>query len=57
LSRYKNLITVIDEGLKMMWAEGPGGGHYENIKGSHTKAGCGCFVTSSNNAWVVQDFK
>lgn len=57
LTQYKTVSAIIDAGLKMMWGEGPGGGHYENIKGSHTKLGCGCFTTSANGVWVVQDFK
>jgi uncharacterized protein YkwD len=48
---------VIDGGLQMMWDEGPGGGHYENMNsGSYTQVGCGIYVTPANEVWVVQDF-
>jgi hypothetical protein len=46
---------VIQQGLAMMWAEGPGGGHYENMRGSYTQLGCGVFV-NGNEITVVQDF-
>jgi hypothetical protein len=51
------VMQVIDEGLQMMWEEGPGGGHYENMSGDSTQVGCGVFVTGSGDVWVVQDFK
>jgi uncharacterized protein YkwD len=57
LSNYKTVSKVVEEGLKMMWDEGPGGGHYENIKGSHTALGCGILVTEAGRVWVIQDFK
>ncbi len=47
--------AVIQQGLAGMWAEGPGGGHYENMRGSYTKLGCGVFV-NGNEITVVQDF-
>ena len=48
---------VIDDGLKMMWDEGPGGGHHDNMaSGEYTEAGCGLFVTADKQVWVVQDF-
>ena len=47
---------VIDGGLQMMWEEGPGGGHYENMNGGYTQVGCGIYVTPANEVWVVQDF-
>lgn len=57
LRNYRTVAAVVTEGIKMMWDEGPGGGHYENIKGSHTQVGCGIHVTATGNVWVVQDFK
>ena len=48
---------VIDSGLQMMWDEGPGGGHYENMNSSDfTELGCGIYVTGANQVWVVLDF-
>ena len=52
------VLDIIDSGTAMMMAEGPGGGHYENIlRAGATQVGCGVFVLSDNNVWVVQDFK
>jgi uncharacterized protein YkwD len=57
LKSYKSVGNIVKEGTKMMWAEGPGGGHYENIKGDQTQVGCGIFVTAAGGVWIVQDFK
>jgi uncharacterized protein YkwD len=48
--------VVIQQGLAMMWAEGPGGGHYETMRGPYTQLGCGVFV-NGNEITVVQDFR
>lgn len=53
-----SVMNTITQGTASMMDEGPGGGHYENILNSgHTSVGCGIFVTSSNQVWVVQDFR
>lgn len=57
LRNYLTVAKVVQEGAKMMWDEGPGGGHYENIKGSHTQVGCGIYATPSGGVWVIHDFK
>ncbi len=57
LKNYKTVGAVVQKGIQMMWAEGPGGGHYENIKGDQTQVGCGIFVTTTDDVWIVQDFK
>ncbi len=44
------------QGLAGMWAEGPGGGHYENMRGPYTEVGCGVFVNGVDIT-VVQDFR
>ena len=42
--------------LKMMWAEGPGGGHYNNMSNSsYTKVSCG-YATVNGKLWMVQNF-
>lgn len=56
-SRYGGVKGVVEEGTKMMWMEGPGGGHYENIIGDHQAVGCGIYVDGSDSVWIVQDFK
>jgi uncharacterized protein YkwD len=48
--------SVIERGLASMWAEGPGGGHYENIRGPYSQLGCGVFV-NGNEITVVQNFR
>jgi hypothetical protein len=49
-----------------MWAEGPGGGHYENMIGDYASLGCGVFIAThpglrpgaqdGDEITVVQDF-
>ena len=48
--------SVIERGLASMWAEGPGGGHYENIRGPYSQLGCGVFVNGTEIT-VVQNFR
>jgi uncharacterized protein YkwD len=57
LKNYKTVGAVVVQGAKMMWDEGPGGGHYENIKGAHTEVGCGIYVNPAGGVWVIHDFK
>jgi uncharacterized protein YkwD len=47
---------IIQQGLAGMWAEGPGGGHYENIRGPYTQSGCGVSV-QNGEVTVVQAFR
>ena len=47
---------VIDEGTEMMWNEGPGGGHYENIIGDFTGVACGIYF-GGGVVTIVQDFR
>ena len=57
-SDYGGVPGVVTGGLKMMWDEGPGGGHYESMASrQYTKIGCGITVTSRGDVWVVQNFK
>jgi hypothetical protein len=53
---YNSVHGVVQQGLALMWAEGPGGGHYENMRGPFTQLGCGAFV-NGNEVTVVQDFR
>jgi uncharacterized protein YkwD len=44
--------------LDMMWSEGPGGGHYDNMtRSSYTLVACGFYRTSDGRVWAVQDFR
>jgi hypothetical protein len=46
----------ISRALAMMWAEGPGGGHYENMRGRWGFLGCG-IASDSSSATFVQEFR
>jgi len=37
--------------------EGPGGGHYENMRGNYSRVACGYYVTPNNAVWATQDFQ
>lgn len=56
LPPYGSVREIIRHGLAMMWAEGRGGGHYENIAGRYTQVGCGLFI-ESDRVTVVQAFR
>ncbi len=50
--------TMVTSCLKAMWAEGPGGGHYENMKNAkYTQVACGFYTSSGGKVWAVQNFK
>jgi hypothetical protein len=49
--------TMIPECLKAMWAEGPGGGHYEAMSSHlYTKVSCGFGTAPDGSIWAVQNF-
>jgi hypothetical protein len=49
---------MIKNCLRTMWNEGPGGGHYENMRSSrYTKVACGVAQTSAGKYWAVQNFR
>lgn len=44
--------------LQGMWNEGPGGGHYENMKSPTAKeVWCGFYTAPDGAVWSVQDFR
>ncbi len=50
--------TMVTSCLKAMWAEGPGGGHYENMKNAkYTQVACGFYTSGAGKVWAVQNFK
>lgn len=58
LSSYMTVTNVIDRGTLLMWNEGPGGGHYENlVNRSFTQVGCGIHTTATGAVWLTQDFR
>lgn len=49
---------MIDGCLGMMWKEGPGGGHHDNMAdGKYTQVACGFYVTADGKVWAVQNFR
>ena len=48
--------AALDEGLQMMWDEGPRGRHYINMAGPYTQIGCGIFV-NDDEVTIVQEFR
>ena len=49
--------AMIPKCLAAMWAEGPGGGHYENMRGKYTQVACGFTTLANGSVWAVQDFR
>jgi uncharacterized protein YkwD len=48
---------LITRGLSLIWAEGPGGGHYEILRSTrYTQLGCGIYSDAST-ATFVQHFR
>jgi hypothetical protein len=44
--------------LAAMWSEGPGGGHYENMRSSsYERVACGFYTTPSGDVWAIQNFQ
>ena len=56
LPQFGSVREVVRQGLAMMWAEGHGGGHYDNIAGPYTQVGCGVFV-DDGRVTVIQAFR
>ena len=56
LSQWGSVRSIVRRGLAMEWAEGPGGGHYENMTGIYTRVACG-FSVRNDEVTVTQDFR
>ena len=56
LPRFGSVREIIRSGLAMMWAEGRGGGHYDNLAGRYSQVGCGVFV-QNDRVTIVQAFR
>ncbi len=48
--------SFIERALAGMWAEGPGGGHHENMRGPYTALGCAIYGDATS-ATFVQHFR
>lgn len=50
--------TVIRDCLKAMWDEGPGGGHYENMRRTSWRmASCEVYVAPNGEVTAIQNFR
>jgi uncharacterized protein YkwD len=56
LSSVGGVRGALEQGLQMMWDEGPSGGHYRNIVARHSEIGCGIFV-NRDEVTIVQEFR
>lgn len=56
LPQFGRVREIVRAGLAMMWDEGRGGGHYDNIVGPYTQVGCGVFV-HGDRVTLVQAFR
>lgn len=49
---------MIGDCLQLMWDEGPGGGHYDNMASEgYSEAACGFYQLSDGDVWAVQNFR
>ena len=53
---YASVESALGSCLDTMWAEGPGGGHYDNMVGNSTHTACGFHTTPAGKVWMIQDF-
>jgi hypothetical protein len=56
LARRHTVMAIVDDGLALMWAEGPKGAHYRNMTGPYHELGCGLFV-NGDEVTLVQAFR
>lgn len=57
LHDYGTVRRIVRDGLAMMWKEGPGGPHYETMRGAYSEIGCGVYVAQNGEVTVSQDFR
>jgi hypothetical protein len=54
---WTSIDQIVPGCLDLMWAEGPGGGHYDIMAStSYTMVSCG-FYDGPNGVWGTQDYK
>lgn len=56
LAQFVTVHAVLEAGIAGMWAEGPSGGHYQNIVSNVAGLGCGVFI-NGGEITVAQDFR
>ncbi|HEX7489581.1 MAG TPA: CAP domain-containing protein [Anaeromyxobacteraceae bacterium] len=51
-------LSVVPGCLDAMWAEGPGGGHYDIMTSKdYAEVSCGFYTTPAGAVWAVQDYR
>ncbi len=53
---YGSVASTLSTCIDQMWAEGPGGGHYDNMVGGSAFMACGFYTTPGGKVWMIQDF-
>ena len=53
---YGSVASTLSSCIDQMWAEGPGGGHYDNMVGDSDFIACGFYTTPAGKVWMLQDF-
>lgn len=56
LSDWGSVRMIVKRGLAQEWAEGPGGGHYDNMTGAYSAVACGISV-NNGEVTITQDFR
>ena len=53
-----SVADIVPGCLDAMWAEGPGGGHYEIMSSTqYTTVSCGFAVAADGSVWGTQDYQ
>ena len=56
LSRFGTIPTLVVSALTAFWEEGPGGPHYENMRGPYASVGCGIYQ-DADQVTLIQHFR
>ena len=56
LAAFRTVDAAMRAAIAAFWAEGPGGGHYENMRGRYSLVGCGVAI-DGQSITVVQHFR
>ena len=50
-----DVAQLVSKCIDAFWAEGPGGGHYDNMTGPYAKLGCGLYNVGTDYT-IIQDY-
>ena len=56
LGQWGSVRAIIKQGLAKEWAEGPGGGHYDNMTAGYQVVACGISI-KNGEVTITQDFR